>query len=130
MAINISSEQFKSIKTAVRVSNATTRIPFKNNPRPQIVEFADQGLSLQAPERSCATGHLLMLEIRLTAPGRAPLDLTATAKVLSIEPNPDGTETLQLQLMQHERDKWLELLKVFSGRQDAIEEYFAKVVRE
>lgn len=114
---------FNSIEVIISIMNATTRTEFKKQPVTSLLEITEEGLVLEAPSKCCASKHSLLLTIKGSAPGGESIQFTVTARVNTIESTQDGMERLELSLIQVHEDDWDKFKKLFSARQDEINDF-------
>lgn len=116
---------FNSIQVEISITNSTTRTEFKKEPPIVIVEFSDEGIVIESPPKCCASNHSLLIKLRGVPPAGSPLEITATAKVSGVEAAQDGRERLSLSLIQVSETDWEKFKKMFSARQDEINNFLS-----
>ena len=136
-------EDFDSIRINVNVRNHTSKTGVGPQARsfgdvkvPQdpslikirLIELGTKGISLEAPEKIAATGHIL--EVSLDVAGiPLPLSLELRGKVIGIHPLEDQRERLDLDLTDYDQSLYQRLQDLFSNRQTEIDRFFAQVKR-
>ncbi|MGE0615884.1 MAG: hypothetical protein AB7P04_09600 [Bacteriovoracia bacterium] len=125
-------DDFKSITLKIGLKNITTNTEVGGHLKDpkkrdvQLVEFLEQGLSVEVPVNTGARGHHVLLKVETE--GATPnLVFEATAKIDELENLNAERAQLSLTLIQYEEEHWERLQKTFSSRQDDILAFFEAV---
>lgn len=117
------SQHFETLETTIEFTNATTKMPVKNNPKPEITEFIDQGLLVEMAQKSCSEGHTLIMNLEIKIPKKVDkVVFTGTAKVIGVEHEKD-TDRIALEFVQYDEVLWEKVMATFNSRQDEIENF-------
>lgn len=92
----------------------------------RIVEFLENGLVLEMPQKACAKGHSLVIHVRVDRI-KGVLKFDTTSKVVEIEKQPSGEELVTTQFVQFKEEEWKMFQELYSGRQNEIFEFFQAV---
>ena len=87
-------------------------------------EFSEDGMILDMPENSCASGHILRLTIQVTGlePG-ALSDFVFDVTVTEVEAQPEDRQRVQVKLTLDNPASWTQFQKIFTRRQDEIDKF-------
>jgi hypothetical protein len=118
---------FQSVHLEIALKNLTSKTTISDG-RPgsgkvQLIEFRPKGMILEVPRRSCAPGHSLILDAKVTEPAASRMSFPATAKVHKVEEVSDEVDRLDLGLLQYVEEDWKKLQELFGSRQREIEEF-------
>ncbi len=132
---------FQSIEIIVDFENLTTRVSIKDGKRHygdkaddlkgdqeiRFIEFLeDEGLVLECPPNSGATGHSLKLTIKILN-SDSNQDIEVTGNILEAENLPNKNQRISVKLTQFESADWFALKAKFSNRQEEVLEFFKAV---
>jgi hypothetical protein len=137
----INPNDFKSIRLDISLNNLTTKTKIEGGKRVfdtlktgspeeglhlELVEVVDGFLTLETPPKIGAQGHIL--EIKIVTENRTPeIEVEVQGEIHAIEPLPDGRLQVVIQLVNPSDPSWLNLLAMYSQRQDEIEKFFSSV---
>lgn len=135
----IRSEDFNSIRIEVSMMNSTTKTQLAQGRRTfrdheevgkageldiQVVEFSSQGLTVEVPSKSGAQGHFLILNLK-TSGANPDTMISAVGRIEEVIKLEKNREQFVVSLVEFDPVAWMQLTKVFSSRQDAINEFLA-----
>src|ERR671930_421718 len=88
----IRASDFVSNTVTISFINTTTRTASVQGMQILLVQLLDQGMALEVPDKTCAKGHSLLLNILVRGPalGKNGFKFSATGKVEELEVQPDG----------------------------------------
>jgi hypothetical protein len=121
--IGFDPSQFASIETEVTAQNATTGIPIRCDSANALCEVEERSIALEVQNKSCATGHNLLVEITMKVPKGPALKFVTTTRVTQIEHLDETLDKVYLTLVQFQEEAWQKVLEVFQKRQESIENY-------
>lgn len=120
----INPSDFDGITLSLDFSNATTGFKPTKGRNAELVQWLEKGFVLSLPQRSCAIGHQLLVEMSVQEPGKKnTLVFECTTKVEAIE-KCDDFDAVTCALVQYEEKVWDDLKRIYSERQRAILEFF------
>lgn len=132
-------DDFRSVELTIVLINQSTKTQVRGNIRSvgdlspdaegdtvhpiQLIEFLEKGVSLEAPGRTCATGHLVMVEIHIS--NAKDLNLVSfSAKVESTQKIDSERDAISLTLLQYDQKTWKQFVTLFANRQLEIQNFF------
>lgn len=134
-------QDFNSIKISVTFHNLTASTGVAKDHRKfgskieksiaqpfdiKLVEFKENEISLDAPEKSAAKGHTL--EVFIDVDGTAlPFSFSVKGKLVNVTPVGSGRERLDLVLLEFDATQLEALKTIYRDRQSQIEEFLAQV---
>ncbi len=124
----INDSDFQSIELICYIRHAHTGTELRDPSRIKVIELGEKEITLEIPPKTFASGHYLVLGIsaRGLPPEKTMKPFVTEAKIESVV-NLDGADQLRLSLTQFEPEKWEELKRLFSSRQNEIERFFKNV---
>lgn len=111
----------------VRLENMTARVDIlKSRGRgPQeahVVGVSEKGLEIEFAERSCVTGHLVLLDLVIFL-DRQKVQMTATAQIKSIRTVAERN-IIEIRFNKYEKTLWDKVFNAIYDRQDKISQLF------
>ena len=142
----INPEDFKSIVLKVGLVNTTTKTEIRDGKRifgidaaktkkaenekedlsVVISEYAEKGITIEVPSHVCANGHLVMINI-ISEGAKPNVNFTSSGKIEAVEKLPTGRESVQVAFTQLDEFAWMEVLNIYSKRQEEILNFFKAV---
>jgi hypothetical protein len=144
----INPDDFVSMRFVVTFHNLTTNVDVPESATVRIAEFAETGLILELPAKSCALKHNVMIEVKKAPPkNKAPAPakakekdkgkdkgkpkakdksvnvFSATGKVIGVEETDTGDLRVAMQFVQWAEDEWKSFMALFQSRQDEISKF-------
>ena len=112
-----------SLEIFVRLENTTAHTEISDERKLHVQQLLEKGLVLDLPEKTCASGHNLALNLWVA--GSSPeLKIRFTAKVEKVRNWPaDHVDEATLRLLQYPENTWNALHKIFNQRQKQIMEF-------
>jgi hypothetical protein len=115
---------FTPVKLVFHVENLTTKMAVKKGSPITLSEFKERGFILELPERSCAKGHHLLVDVSTSGKPGTQIKLEMTGKVENVEVLGEGVCTVDVTLLQFDESKWQELRDYYFNRQNEILDFF------
>ena len=132
----INASQFESLEYAAFLRNPPTNTEIIQPNFVKIIEFLEGGLILQLPHKSCAVGHVLVMNLypratKRTLPelGKDPDLMTFTCKVKDVEKDKDIGDRVTIDFYQIDKKAWAKFLDAFAARQAELN-LLIKVMRD
>lgn len=123
MAEVLNLKNLKSIRLQATFHNVTSGWLPKKQDRFEVVEIGENTLVMEGPTRSCARGHLLEVDLKISFPAEPnPIGFAFSARVDRVELLKDS-DRLDLVMVQFDSDTWGRILYLLSARQEEIHEY-------
>ena len=116
----INPRQFENLEYAAYLRNPPTNTEIIQPNFVKIIEFLVGGLVLQLPHKSCAEGHVLVLNPDL---------MTFTCKVKDVEKDKDVGDRVTIDFYQIDKKAWAKFLDAFAARQAELN-LLIKVMRD
>jgi hypothetical protein len=122
----IRAADFESIGMEFELTNTTTQTPFRKEFKIKLAQLQERGLLLEAPRKSCALGHSLLIRIDLPKSSRnEAVRFEGTGKVERVQTYEQGGDLISIALLQFDEAVWEALNRTLSARQEEIADYFA-----
>ncbi|MBI2712558.1 MAG: hypothetical protein HYX41_06885 [Bdellovibrio sp.] len=110
-----------SVEVFIRLQNTTAHTSVPDEHRIRVQQLLDKGFALEVPEKTCAVGHSLALEVICKGSSVGEFSFRCTAKVESLKNWPeDHMDEIMIKLVQFPEDPWDKLKQIFNDRQKEI----------
>ena len=131
----IKADDFKSKEYAVLVTNLGTKMDFKSGIT--FVGFDETHVQLRVPRVACAMGHRLLVRV-LPKESLSKVDqilkgvefsevISATAKVMELEPATADTIIVTVELNQYEEKQWLAFIETHGEIQEGVDKLLKRM---
>lgn len=131
---------FKINVKVANLTNRTTQVEIRNGKRffggkadlksppfnIEFVEFTEDGIRMDIPPRTCATGHKLELVIEFITPQKT-IKFRSQGTVESVEAIPDRHDNIVASLNSYDANEWYFIQKLFRQRQSSVTDLFEKL---
>ena len=122
--LHLRASQFESLEYAAFLRNPPTNTNIVQPNHVKIIEFLSWGLILQLPTRTCAAGHVLVLNLypRATMKTLGELNkdpdlMSFTCKVKEVEKDKDIGDRVTVDFYQIDKKAWSKFLDAFTAKQ-------------
>ncbi len=132
----IQAGDFEEVSYWITVKNTTTSQPIPEDPEIEVTEVSESGMTMKLPKKSCAMGHLLVVEMvrREKKPMEPPVPveqptqrMEVTAKIIDLEPLGKNYIAAQLQFYQFRTEDWRVFLSDYGARQKKLDAVIARI---
>ncbi len=121
----VRADDFSSLQLHFSIRNNTTQTEVRSAAEIEFVQLDDRKLWLAIPEKSCASGHHLILKIRLQGAQSKIASFVATCVVEGVVSHRSGQDLIVVTLIQYEKQEWQEFCRIFISRQTEIMQFLA-----
>ena len=123
-------DDFQSLETHLEGMNVTSQVRFPKTPSAiALIEIHEDGLTLELPDRSCAIGHALSLDINLKK-NTSTDPIEDNIHILGVIEELEKTQTsrlkVRLKFRQYAQKDWSQFLDYFSKKQVALNKLIQK----